>query len=392
MPRQGFEATGQNPANYTPDEAAAVAVVKKWIETTNNHDLAAHMALIDNDVVFRPDPTSALRRGARAYCGAYGFVRSATSVIKLDELYVVGGPSDTLVIIKRTDINSPADTGREGGLNGYQVSLVVLARVKNGKITEWYDAPLNKVSGAAVRGAGDCRPTLGSPPSPQPASRPRRPTFLLSACRIQRGASEMTRLTIGGMLSASATAGVLALAVSFGAAVHAQAPAPPQVPTYGTNKPEFWFNPFEESAARAVRGWFAAWKAGDALLLGSFVDRNVIYRPNSAAGLARGRDDLLKLVCGYIGDRLNLTGLFVIGGDFDSGVITRWDKVDAGGKRTRMGSFFRVQNGLIVEWMDTALDPATPTPAANQNSEACQAVNAALAPPAAPANGGRGGN
>ena len=201
----------------------------------------------------------------------------------------------------------------------------------------------------------------------------------------------MTRLTIGRILSASAAAGVLALATSFGAAVHAQAPAPPQVPTYGTNKPEFWFNPFEESAARAVRGWFAAWKAGDPLLLASFVDRNVIFRATSSADLGRGRDDLLKLVCGYIGDRLNLTSLFVIGGDFDTGVITRWDKVDAGGKRTRMGSFFRVQNGLIVEWMDAALEPGGSKPA-NQNSEACQAVNAALAPPAAPANGGRGGN
>ena len=49
-------------------------------------------------------------------------------------------------------------------------------------------------------------------------------------------------------------------------------------------------------------------------------------------------------------------------------------------------------DGLIVEWLDTTLDPASPT-AANQNSEACQAVNVALAPPAAaPANGGRGGN
>ena len=173
LPRQGFEATGQNPANYTPDEAAAVIVVKKWIETTNNHDLAGHMALIDNDVVFRPDPTSVLRRGARAYCGAYGFVRTATSVIRLDELYVVGGPSDTLVIIKRTDINSPADTGREGALSGYQVSLVVFARVKNGKITEWYDAPLNKVSGAAVRGAGGLPANFGQPVQPgQPAPPP----------------------------------------------------------------------------------------------------------------------------------------------------------------------------------------------------------------------------
>jgi len=364
LPRQGFEATGQNPANYTPDEAEAVAVVTKWVETTNSHDLAGHMALIDDDVVFRPDPTSALRRGARAYCGAYGFVRSATSVIKMDELYVVGGPSDSLVIIKRTDINSPANGGREGGLNGYQVSLVVLARVKNGKITEWYDVPLNKVSGAALRGSGALPAALAQPV--QPAQPPNVPAVCMP---YPEGKSS-------------------------GTSASAPAPALPQVPTYGTSKPEFWFNPFETSAAQAVRGWFAAWKAGDPLLLGAFVDRNVIFRPNPAADLGRGRDDLLKLVCGSIGDRLSLTGLFVIGGDFDAGVITRWDKVGAGGKRTRMGSFFRVQNGLIVEWMDTTLDPGGPATAANQNSEACQAVNAALAPPpnAAPANGGRGGN
>ena len=169
LPQQGFEATGQNPANYTPAEAAAVAVVVKWIETTANHDLAAHMALIDDNIVFRPDPTSALRRGARAYCGAYGFVRSTTSVIKLDELYVVGGPSETLVLIKRTDINNPAGAGREGALDGYQVSLHVFARVRNGKITEWYDAPLNKVSGAAVRGVGALPPACAARPPAQPA-------------------------------------------------------------------------------------------------------------------------------------------------------------------------------------------------------------------------------
>ena len=184
LPRQGFEATGQNPANYTPEEAAAVAVVKKWIETSTNHDLAAHMALIDDNVVFRPDPTSGLRRGARAYCGAYGFVRSATSVLKLDELYVVGGPSETLVIIKRTDINSPADTGREGALSGYQVSLVVFARVKNGKISEWYDAPLNKVSGAALRGSGALPRLWAARPA-----RPARPAAQYSCClhAVSRG-------------------------------------------------------------------------------------------------------------------------------------------------------------------------------------------------------------
>ena len=172
LPRQGFETTGQNPATYTPAEAAAVAVVVKWVETTANHDLAAHMALIDDNIVFRPDPTSALRRGARAYCGAYGFVRSTTSVIKLDELYAVGGPSETLVLIKRTDINNPAGAGREGALDGYQVSLHVFARVRNGKITEWYDAPLNKVSGAAMRGAGALPAQLAPPAQPAPPPNP----------------------------------------------------------------------------------------------------------------------------------------------------------------------------------------------------------------------------
>jgi len=180
LPQQGFEATGQNPANYTPAEAAAVAVVVKWIETTASHDLAAHMALIDDDIVFRPDPTSALRRGARAYCGAYGFVRSATSVIRLDELFVVGGPTETLALIKRTDINNPASAGREGALDGYQVTLHVFARVRNGKITEWYDSPLNKVSGAAVRGVG-ALPALAQPAQAgQPAPRPNVPAACMS--------------------------------------------------------------------------------------------------------------------------------------------------------------------------------------------------------------------
>ena len=176
LPRQGFEATGQNPANYTPDEAAAVAVVKKWVDTTNSHELAGHMALIDDNIVFRGDPISPLWRGARAYCGSYGFVWNPTSVIKLDELYVVGGPSETLVLIKRTDINNPAGAGRD--LNGYQVSLYVLARVKNGKITEWYDAPLNKVSaGAALRGSGAAPPAAAQPPA-----RPPTPPNVPAAC------------------------------------------------------------------------------------------------------------------------------------------------------------------------------------------------------------------
>ena len=356
LPQQGFEATGQNPANYTPAEAAAVAVVVKWVETTASHDLAGHMALIDDNIVFRGDPISPLWRGARAYCGSYGFVWNTASVIKLDELFVVGGPSETLLLIKRTDINNPVGVGREGGLNGYQVSLFVLARVRNGKITEWYDAPLNKASTAAVLGLGAQVPAVAQPA--QPAQPPTPPNVPAACMSYPEG----------------------------GAAVQAQAPAQAQAPTqaqpqilpYGTSKPEFWFNPFEASAALAVRGWFAAWKAGDPLLLGAFVDQQVIFRGNSAAALGQGRDNLLRQICGYVGGRLDLTGLFVIGGDFDTGVITRWDAYDAAGTRTRMGSFFRVRNGLVVEWMDTAVEGTSPATRTNPNSPACQAVNTAL--------------
>ena len=74
------------------------------------------------------------------------------------------------MIIKRTDINNPAGNGREGGLSGYQVNLVVLARVKNGKITEWYDMPLNKVSIAAMRAGGAmAAPAPLQPGQPAPA-------------------------------------------------------------------------------------------------------------------------------------------------------------------------------------------------------------------------------
>jgi hypothetical protein len=180
------------------------------------------------------------------------------------------------------------------------------------------------------------------------------------------------------------------MAVSLGpvAPARAQGQAGAQAPvlTWGTSKPEFWFNAEEESSAQTVRAWFAAWEAGNPLLLGAFVDRNVIFRGKSSDDLRHGRDNLMRLVCGSIGGRLNLTGLFVVGGNYDTGVLASWDKYDGAGKRTRMGSFFRVQNGLITEWLDSQLDVAGSAAAPNQNSMACQAVNAALGPAAPPAN------
>lgn len=354
--QQGFEATGQLPANYTPEEAAAVALVRRWVDSTNTKDLAAHMAMIDDNVIHRGDPVEALGRGARGYCSAYGFVRS-NAWVRLDELYAVGGPSETLVLHKRTDINNPA--GLEGTLGGYPVEVAVLARVRNGKIIEWYDAPIARVGFA---GPGNSRPPGGM----------RVPEVCAKYPVAQAGQAPVAPRG-GGPPQ-----------------VHPVA-APPGFGMlgYGVAKIESRFNPGEAAAAQAVRGWFAAWQAGNPLLLGAFVDQSMDFRPTPTSELVKGRDALLRSVCATMGGQLSLTGLHVIGDYFQTMVIARWDKIDAAGTRTRMGSFFRVRNGLIVEWMDTPLAGAAPV-TANPNSAACQTVNTTLAalppgPAAAPA-------
>jgi hypothetical protein len=349
LPRQGFEATAQDPATYTPQEAEAVALVLRWIETTNSHDIRQHMALIGDNVAVRADPLESIRRGARGYCAAFNFIIG--SWFGLNELYVVGGPSDTLVLMNRTDVNLPYN----GSIySGYSVPLAVLLRVQNGRIVEWYDMPTNKVSIGAL--------TSRPPGFGQERTIPER---CMSVPERGVGATAAAGTVSGGTKLAPAT-------------------------TYGTSKPEYWFNPYEESAAQTVRAWFAARQAGNPLLLGAFVDLNVSFRPNPADDLVKGRDNLLRSICGNIGGRLELTDLFVVGGDYDTAVITRWNAYDASGKRTQMGSFFRVRNGLIVEWLDSAVDGASTARSSGLNSTACQTVNAALAPrpaAAAPAGG-----
>ena len=134
----------------------------------------------------------------------------------------------------------------------------------------------------------------------------------------------------------------------------------------------------ETQAAQTVRAWFAARQSGDTLLLGAFVDQNVVFRPNAAAPFVKGRAALLRTVCGTFGGQQRLTKLFPIGSDFDTLVLT--ESVNAQGART--ASLFRVQKSLITEWVDVVVEAAGPAAAANPNSAACQAVNAAL-PPAA---------
>lgn len=159
----------------------------------------------------------------------------------------------------------------------------------------------------------------------------------------------------------------------------AAAPADALDYRYGTTKPEYWFNPFEESAAQTVRAWFAAWQSGDPLLLGAFVDPKVIFRGSPGDPLRKGRQTLLRQVCGSLGQKRKLIDLFVIGGDYDTAVITRWEETTTRGQTFHMGSFFRVENGLIVEWYDTPDDAVAPTAGTfASNTEACQRLDTAL--------------
>jgi hypothetical protein len=338
LPTQGYEATGQAAKNYTPEEAEAVAVTQKWFASMNDHDMAANMALVSNDIAFRADPVQPLVRGAQGYCGAFPLPTHATSMYYIDELYAVGGPRDALILIKRGDINEPAT--EIGFLGGYRVPVAALLRVHDGKVTEWYDVPVNKVSIAAL----PIKMTFGSMPVPE-------------RCAPYKN----------GVPPANLDGAKLQLAPPF----------------YGTSKPQFWFNPDEAAAAQTVRAWFAAHQAGNPLLLGAVVDQKVNFRLKPADGLSSGRDQLLEKLCGVIGHRVDVKELFVVGGDYDTAVLARWDTYGAKGNVTRMGSFFRVQHGIIVEAMDSVLDGDEPT--LDPNSPACKTVNDTLSAAAAAA-------
>jgi hypothetical protein len=242
---------------------------------------------------------------------------------------------DTLVLFKRADINAPA--GGRGIFSGFTVQVAVFVRVSNGRITEWLDAPINRVGGLVTAADG----AISQPP----------------------GGATVPDVCMKYPVAARAAASV---------PVQTKSPVP--FATYGTAKPERYWNVEETQAAQAVRAWFAARQSGDPLLLAAFVDQNVVFRTDAAAKFVKGRTALLRAVCGTVGRRQRLTKLYPIGADFDTLVLT--ESVDSEGART--ASFFRVQKSLITEWMDVVVEGAAPSAALNPNSGACEAVNAAL--------------
>src|SRR5665213_1776026 len=335
-PTQGFESNIQLPANYLPQEAAAVNVVENWVRTTAAHDLDGAMSVLDNNMIVRPDPARQPAYGPVAQCSSYPFPRS-NSIVRLEEVYVVGGPLGTMVLFKRADINGPAvpPGGRGAVFGGFTVQVAVMVRVSNGRITEWLDAPINRVGG-------------------------------------------LVNSSEGGLTEEPAGANVPELCKKYpvaGQAPAAQTRPAGQVLPYGTAKHERYWNVEETQAGQAVRAWFAAKQAGDPLLLGAFVDQNVVFRTSPAALFAKGRDNLLRAVCGTIGGQHRLTKLFPIGSDFDTLVLT--ESVNSQGTRT--ASIFRVQKSLITEWMDVVVDAKGPAATANPGSTACRDVNTALA-------------
>ena len=351
---QGFESTSQNPATYSAPERAAVGVIERWVDTTNTKDLAAHMAVVDNEVVYRSDPARTLGHGARGYCASYNFTWDYTWV-RLDELYVVGGPSETLALLKRTDFNQPAPgAAGGGGLGGYPVEVAVLARVKGGKVVEWLDAPVDRIGVAAAPNTRPIQLDVPAPCAPYAASPLQRTAMAGEVINPQRVPE--------GRVPPN--------------------PGLPRLPSgmasYGTTKRESVLNTEETAAVQTVRAWFASWKAGDPILLAAFVDKDVVFRPAPAAiNMVNGRDALLKTACSTIGGPLELTELYVIGGALQTLVIARWNRTDASGASIPMGSFFRVQRNLITEWMDVPLGATALN--ANANSAACQTVNTRLA-------------
>ncbi len=344
LPKQGLDNNGQDPNQFNAQEKAAVAITKAWFATVNDKDSNGHMALIDNDVLVRPDEAASLMYGRPRYCATMG-LGDGNGYRLLNELYVVGGSAETEVLFKRTDVNSHAGAG--GPFAGYPVPVATFLRIRNGKIIEWEDMPMSDMLGESLPGVG----------VPQGVDGPPTPSAFCQKYDDGKGSAPARRAATENS---------------------------PDLNWFGQLKPEYYWTAPEKAAARAVRSWFAAWEAGDPVLLAAFVDPKITFRSKPTDALGHGRVNLLRQVCGEIGGKRKLTDLFVVGSAFDSAVLTRWDQTDQQGAVQHMSSMFRVQDGLITEWMyDVPLDTtgSSASAGAGSNASACRDVEAALSQP-----------
>lgn len=153
------QVTAKPPSSYNKQEQEAVEVVKGWLNAWRAYDLEKLMSYMAKNLVFRGDPSEPLQYGRDAFRRLAQGVINRWSGMDLQEVYAVGGEAETVVLIKRVDY-FPAN-GR-GPFSGMAIPVAVMFRVKNGKITEWLDAPLIPVGPGAPLPPG-FRPPPGGP-------------------------------------------------------------------------------------------------------------------------------------------------------------------------------------------------------------------------------------
>jgi limonene-1,2-epoxide hydrolase len=153
------------PSSYNQQEREAVEVVRGWLNAWTAYDLNKLMSYMAEDSIYRGDPSESLGRRAGFQSMAQG-VMNGWCGMDLEEIFVIGGERDTMVLSKRIDY-FPGDSGF-GALRGMAIPVAVMFRIRGGKIVEYLDAPLIPV-GPGAWGAGGRR---GGAPPVAPAGGP----------------------------------------------------------------------------------------------------------------------------------------------------------------------------------------------------------------------------
>lgn len=128
--------------------------------------------------------------------------------------------------------------------------------------------------------------------------------------------------------------------------------------------------PEESQAIATVRAWAAALVAKNVDQAAALMDEAVQYRDDPfQTDLKKGRTmavaDLKILLHGLVA--ISFEEIYAIGSSKNDVLVLarRIDTVDLKGKRIdlKVGAYYRVRNGKILEWLDTPLSNMPPPPA-----------------------------
>ncbi len=177
----------------------------------------------------------------------------------------------------------------------------------------------------------------------------------------------MSRIRARRWLLAGALTGAM-MSLGFAQTSHAQGQGPAMTAQ-------------ERADAQVVRNWFAAWQTHDPQKVASYMAPDVEFRAVPERPISRGRAAFIKSEGGLVRSATTrVTEVLAIGGAEGTGVmIKRIDTIMINGKTLMLpfAAFFRVEHGLIQEWLDlplvarpagagpNALAPAGPGPAGN---------------------------